>query len=93
MMTSRMGFKALFPCRPGDHVVYIIAADNGTLIIPKYTYYYNVPLFGIQQSAHEFLYSSSTRMCPEKCVTSHSGSVAGRTNFLAHSKQLTCKEG
>ncbi|GBN13543.1 hypothetical protein AVEN_33151-1 [Araneus ventricosus] len=63
---------------------YILAADNGTLIIPKYSCYYNVPLFGIQQSAHEF--SSSTRMCPKKCVTPHSGSVAGRTN-LSRSQQ------
>ncbi|GBM00779.1 hypothetical protein AVEN_44177-1 [Araneus ventricosus] len=31
-------------------------------------------------------------MCPKKCVTPHSGSVADRTNFLAHSKQLTCKK-
>ncbi|GBM62210.1 hypothetical protein AVEN_187187-1 [Araneus ventricosus] len=47
----------------------------------------------MQQSVHEFLYFSSTRMCPEKCVTPHSESVAGRTDFLAHSKQLTCKKG
>ncbi|GBO39454.1 hypothetical protein AVEN_206365-1, partial [Araneus ventricosus] len=82
---------SLFPCRPGDHVVYIIAADNGTLIIPKYSCYYNVPLFGIQPSAHEF--SNSTRMCPKKCVTPHSGSVADRTDFLANSKKSTCKKG
>ncbi|GBM75608.1 hypothetical protein AVEN_101302-1 [Araneus ventricosus] len=28
-------------------------------------------------------------MCPVKCVTPHSGSVVGRTDFLAHSKKST----
>ncbi|GBO14382.1 hypothetical protein AVEN_269125-1 [Araneus ventricosus] len=75
----------------GDHVVYILAADNGTSNIPKYSCYYIVPLFGIQPSALEF--SSSTSMCPKKCVTPHSGSVADRTNLSrAHSKQLTGKK-
>ncbi|GBM93770.1 ELMO domain-containing protein 3, partial [Araneus ventricosus] len=31
-------------------------------------------------------------MCPKKCVTSHSGSVADRTDFLANSKKATCKK-
>ncbi|GBM49845.1 hypothetical protein AVEN_191246-1 [Araneus ventricosus] len=31
-------------------------------------------------------------MCPKKCVTPHSGSVADRTDFLANSKKSTCKK-
>ncbi|GBL95699.1 hypothetical protein AVEN_657-1 [Araneus ventricosus] len=31
-------------------------------------------------------------MCPKKCVTPHSGSVASRTDFLANSKKSTCKK-
>ncbi|GBN91504.1 hypothetical protein AVEN_20825-1 [Araneus ventricosus] len=47
----------------------------------------------MQQSAHEFSYFSSQRMCPEKCVTPHSGSLAGRPDFLAYSKKSACKKG
>ncbi|GBN26503.1 hypothetical protein AVEN_169088-1 [Araneus ventricosus] len=71
---------------PRDHVVYILAADNGTSNVPKYSCYYIVPLFGIQPSA--LVFSSSTSMCPENCVTPHSGSIADRTN-LSRSQQAT----
>ncbi|GBN07916.1 hypothetical protein AVEN_62588-1 [Araneus ventricosus] len=32
-------------------------------------------------------------MCPVKRVTPHSGSVAGRTDFLTNRKKSTCKKG
>ncbi|GBO11898.1 hypothetical protein AVEN_89913-1 [Araneus ventricosus] len=89
MMTSSI-FNIFISLSTWISCCIILAADNGTSNIPKYSYYYIVPLFGIQPSAVEF--SSSTSMCPKKCATPHSGSVADRTDFLANSKKSTCKK-
>ncbi|GBN81545.1 hypothetical protein AVEN_72368-1 [Araneus ventricosus] len=53
--------------------------------------YYNAPLSSAFKSAHEF-FTLAPKMCPEKCVTPHSGSVAGRNNILAYSKKSACKK-